>query len=67
MDVTIKTQYESKSGTLESRNVTLWLNRDNTVSLLGNIPHGHTIIVDQELVNKLQELVNQIAKNEESK
>ncbi len=59
MDVTIKTIRPSG----DSRNVTLHLNNDNSVSLLGVIPHGDSIIVNQDLVNSLQDLVNRINGN----
>ena len=56
-DVTVRTKIQ---GTDVPRTVTLWLNRDLTVSLLGNLPHGTEIIVDQELVDDLQAQVNTI-------
>jgi len=57
MNVTVRTF--TKQG--DQRNVTLWLNPDRTVNLLGNLPHGTTIIVDQKLVDDLQALVNETA------
>jgi hypothetical protein len=53
--VTVKT---ITPGSSESRNVTLWLNRDNSITLLGNLLHNTTIIIDQALVNDLQALVD---------
>lgn len=58
MDVTIKTTYIDKQGQLQERNVTLWVNRDNSISLLGNLEHNTTIIVDQKLVDDLQNIVD---------
>ena len=63
MDITIHTTYKANSGgEIFERNVTLWMNKDNTVSLLGNLEHGTKIIVDQTLVDDLQKLVNEINK-----
>ena len=52
MDITIKTM--DGRGV---RNVTLWPNEDGSVSLLGNLEHNTTIVVDQKLVDDLQKLV----------
>ena len=52
-DVTLKT--ESPDG----RTVTLWVNEDKSVSLLGNLPDGTQLVINQELVNNLQKIVNQ--------
>lgn len=57
MNVTVRTETSARRN---ERNVTLWLNRDGTVSLLGNLPHGTKIIIDQKLVDDLQALVNTI-------
>ena len=59
MNVTIRTLTNTDKG-YNPRNVTLWVNPDKTVSLLGNLPHGTHIIVDQKLVDDLQALVNTI-------
>ena len=59
-NVTIQTK---TNGT--ERNVTLWLNRDGTISLLGNLPHGTQIVVDDRLIadlQKLKEASNEIKK-----
>jgi hypothetical protein len=56
-NVTIHTETSDHQN---ERNVTLWLNPDGTVSLLGNLPHGTHIIVNQKLVDDLQALVNTI-------
>ena len=58
-EVTVRTLIEDGRTTFQ-RNVTLWLNGDGSVALLGNLPHGTTIIVDQALVNDLQKMVNAI-------
>lgn len=69
-EVTVRTLISNPlanpQGTLQ-RNVTLWLNPDRTVSLLGNLPHGTTVIVDQKLVDDLQALVNTINKTATSR
>jgi hypothetical protein len=50
---------EAKSITeKDARGVTLWLNADNTVTLLGALLHGTEIVVDQKLVDDLQKLVD---------
>lgn len=59
MDITLKT---TKNG--YDRNVTLWVNKDGSVSLLGNLEHNTTIIVNQELVNNLQKIVDFINNGE---
>lgn len=64
MFVTIETKYLNRAGDFETRSVTLdYSKRDNDITLLGNIPHGNKIVVNQELVNALQELVNLQNKN----
>ena len=56
--VTVHTFYKSPSNDREPRQVSLWINPDKTVTLLGNLNHGTQIIVDQELVNALQKVVD---------
>lgn len=55
--VTVKT---IKNGV--ERNVTLWVEKDGSVTLLGNILHNTTIVVNQELVDALQKIVTETQK-----
>lgn len=60
MDVTVKTlskNHAKDKGT--PRNVTLWLNNDGSVSLLGNLEHMTTIIIDKQLIKDLTALYNE--------
>lgn len=50
---------ETKTTKEDDRNVTLWINRDGSISLLGGLEHGTKIVIDQKLVNALQRLVDQ--------
>lgn len=43
----------------DNRNVTLsYSSKNDMVTLLGNLPHGTKIIINQKLVDDLQEIVN---------
>ena len=42
-----------------TRNVTLsYSTKDNNFTLLGNLPHGTKILLDDKLINDLSELLN---------
>lgn len=56
MDVTIKTLYGQGKIKDQPRNVTLWLNNDGSISLLGNLEHNTTIILDNQLIKDLTAL-----------
>jgi hypothetical protein len=56
--VDVKTYTRLSSTEKDARGVTLWLNADNTVTLLGALQHGTEIVVDQKLVDDLQKLVD---------
>lgn len=58
LSVTLQTFHKSPSNDKEPRQVTLWVNPDNTVTLLGGLLHGTQIIVDQNLVDALQKIVD---------
>jgi hypothetical protein len=56
--ITVQTFHKSPTNDKEPRQVTLWVNPDNSVTLLGSVYHGTEIIVDQKLVDDLQKLIN---------
>jgi len=59
--ITLKTYTQTSCDTKEPRNVTIWYSpAHNEFSLLGGLPHGTELVIDQKLVNQLQELLNDI-------
>ena len=62
--ITLNTFTRTSMHNKEPRGVTLaYSERDNKVTLLGNLEHSTELVIDQELVNQLQDLVNLLNQN----